>query len=114
MVSRETVVVYKCDRCGKRMDSPYANFTLKRNNVVLKEEIDFVNKDLCADCFDKIASLMDDSEAMIVTTSSRVVKQLVKNYTPFTINCGDTISAKQVATKTTNNSLGKYLDMTGV
>lgn len=69
-VSRETVVVYKCDRCGKRMESPYASFTLKRNGVIFDEETDFANKDLCADCFDKISFLFNNKNANVYDTTN--------------------------------------------
>lgn len=69
-MSRETVVVYKCDRCGKRMESPYASFTLKRNGVIFNEEIDFANEDLCVDCFDKITFLMNNPDANVYNTTN--------------------------------------------
>lgn len=53
------------------MESPYVSFTMKRNSVVFNEEIDFANKDLCVDCFDKITFLMNNPDAMVVSTSSR-------------------------------------------
>lgn len=96
-MSRETVVVYKCDRCGKRMESPYASFTLKRNGVIFNEEIDFANKDLCVDCFDKITFLMNNPDAMVVSTSScvfssevlnkNVKKATEKDFGPFHVTC---------------------------
>lgn len=69
MVSKELITVYKCDRCGKQMDSQYAILTLKRAGESLSGQ-DFVNQDLCVDCFDKISLVMEDSKAMIVHTES--------------------------------------------
>lgn len=95
MVSRKSIIVYECDRCGKRMESPYVSFTMKRNSVVFNEEIDFANKDLCVDCFDKITFLMNNPEAMVISTSSRIfshenlnnnVKKVTeKDFGPFTV-----------------------------
>ena len=102
-MSRETIVVYKCDRCGKRMDSPYASFNLKRNNVVFNENIDFANKDLCVDCFDKIASFMDDPKAMIFTTSAHITVEDM----PVSATCKQNFSAG-------NDPLNKHLNVTCV
>lgn len=101
-MSRKTIVVYECDRCGKRMDSPYVSFTMKRNSVIFNEEIDFANKDLCVDCFDKITFLMNNPDAMVVSTSScvfssenlskNVKKPTEKDFGPFTVTCKDSTS----------------------
>lgn len=69
MVSKELITVYKCDRCGKQMDSQYAILTLKHAGDSLGVG-DYVNKDLCVDCYDKISRLMDDDDAMIVVTKN--------------------------------------------
>ena len=71
MVSKELITVYKCDRCGKQMDSQYAILTLKRAGESLSGQ-DFVNQDLCVDCFDKISMFMNDSKSMIVSTTAAV------------------------------------------
>lgn len=60
-MSKEVITVYKCDRCGKRMDSPYAILTLKRAESNLGIG-DYINKDLCADCYDKISFLFDHKD----------------------------------------------------
>lgn len=96
MVSRKSIIVYECDRCGKRMESPYVSFTMKRNSVVFNEEIDFANKDLCVDCFDKITFLMNNPDAVVISTSSctfsskisgnvNVKKVTEKDFGPFTV-----------------------------
>lgn len=72
-MSKELITVYKCDRCGKQMDSPYAILTLKRAGCSLEKD-DFINQDLCVDCFDKISVFMNDSKSMIVSTTTAVVK----------------------------------------
>lgn len=96
-MSRKSIIVYECDRCGKRMESPYVSFTMKRNSVIFNEEIDFANKDLCVDCFDKITFLMNNPDAMVVSTSPRtfsskisenninVKKVTEKDFGPFTV-----------------------------
>jgi hypothetical protein len=48
------------------MDSQYAILTLKRAGCSFGED-DLINQDLCVDCFDKISTLMNDNEAMVVT-----------------------------------------------
>lgn len=61
-MSKELITVYKCDRCGKQMDSRYAILTLK--HVGCNFDIgDYVNKDLCADCYNQIIFLFDHKNA---------------------------------------------------
>lgn len=57
-MSKELITVYKCDRCGKQMDSQYAILTLKRAGINLVKD-DLVNEDLCVDCYDAIKRAMD-------------------------------------------------------
>lgn len=64
-MSKELTTIYKCDRCGKQMESQYAILTLKRAGYD-----DFINKDLCVDCFDKVSKLITDKKAMVVTVDS--------------------------------------------
>lgn len=69
MVSKELITVYKCDRCGKQMESQYAILTLKHVGLNLRVD-DYVNKDLCVDCYDKISRLMEDAKAIIINTEN--------------------------------------------
>lgn len=78
------------------MESPYVSFTMKRNSVVFNEEIDFANKDLCVDCFDKITFFMNNPDAVVINTSPYIidnsninVKKRVtdKDFGPFTVTC---------------------------
>ena len=85
MVSKELITIYKCDRCGKQMDSQYAILTLKRAGCSLGED-DLINQDLCVNCFDEISALMNDSEAMLITTA----------------NIGNYITAKDCMPKNSN------------
>lgn len=78
MVSKELITVYKCDRCGKQMDSQYAILTLKHAGITLSND-DLINKDLCVDCFDKISKLVNDKKAMIVSTEGFTVKDFYKD-----------------------------------
>lgn len=56
-MSKELITVFKCDRCGKQMDSQYAILTLKHAGNTLSSD-DLVNKDLCFDCFLAIQKCM--------------------------------------------------------
>ena len=85
MVSKELITRYKCDRCGKQMDSQYAILTLKRAGCSLGED-DFINQDLCVDCFNMISAVMNDNEAMLITTA----------------NIGNYITAKDCMPKNSN------------
>lgn len=69
MVSKEVITVYKCDRCGKQMDSPYAILTLKHAECTLDKD-SCINKDLCADCYDKISFLFNNKNAIVCDTTS--------------------------------------------
>lgn len=63
-LSKEFIAVYKCDRCGKQMDSQYAILTLKHAGVSLVKD-DLVNKDLCIDCYDEIKRAMDKNYVVL-------------------------------------------------
>ena len=62
MVSKELITVYKCDRCGKQMESQYAILTLKHIGCNLRDD-DYIDKDLCANCYDKISFLFSNKDA---------------------------------------------------
>lgn len=57
-MSKEFIAVYKCDRCGKQMESQYATLTLKRGGIIAGID-DLVNKDLCVDCYNTIKRAMN-------------------------------------------------------
>lgn len=68
-MSKEVTTIYKCDRCGKRMGSPYAILTLKHAGCNLDKD-SCINKDLCADCYDKISFLFNNEDANVYDTTS--------------------------------------------
>ena len=68
-MSKELITIYKCDRCGKQMDSSYATLTLKHAGCNLSVG-DYINKDLCADCYDKISFLFNHKSANVYDTTS--------------------------------------------
>lgn len=68
-MSKEMITIYKCDRCGKQMESPYAILTLKHVGCTLDND-SYINKDLCADCYDKISFLFDHKDAIVCGTTS--------------------------------------------
>jgi DNA-directed RNA polymerase subunit RPC12/RpoP len=69
MVSKELITIYKCDRCGKQMQSQYATLSLKHAGIVLGKD-DLINKDLCIDCYDKMRLLFMDKDMMIINPKS--------------------------------------------
>lgn len=68
-MSKELITIYKCDRCGKQMDSQYAILTLKHAGCNLYND-DCINKDLCADCYDKISFLFNNKDTNVYGTTS--------------------------------------------
>ncbi len=69
MVSKKMVTMYKCDRCGKQMEFQYAILTLKHAGCALNND-DFMNQDLCPDCYDKISFLFNNKNANVFDTTS--------------------------------------------
>lgn len=95
------------------MKSQYAILTLKHVGLVSVPD-DYVNKDLCVDCYDKISKLMDDDKAMIVSTKgswitvkdSGVIDSSPKDVSP--------LERGTYVTWTGNDPLNKHLDVTCV
>lgn len=113
-MSKELITVYKCDRCGKQMDSQYAILTLKHVGISLVKD-DYINKDLCADCFNKISALMNDDKATIVSTTA-VVKDWITTKDLFVPYSEDVSPLKRgtYVTWTNNDPLNKHLDVMSV
>ena len=112
-MSKELTTIYKCDRCGKQMESQYAILTLKHAGYD-----DFINKDLCVDCFDKISKLINDKKAMIITMDNSwfTIRDSSKDVAPlergtYITWTGNDPMNKQSGTWKTD-PLNKHLDVT--
>lgn len=118
MVSKELITIYKCDRCGKQMDSQYAILTLKHARNIVSSD-DLVNKDLCFECFLAIQKYMGndtephgDSDTAVESDYHKNLQNYLGNWistTPATI---PDIPMERVSGTWAKEPLNKHLDVT--